>query len=310
MVLEPDVCPVWARNVQAVPPLVGAWWGYPNRAPELRPHAAPGTPRRGTALCFTAGVDSFYSLLRGLHPVDALVFAAGYDVRLADAPRRKRVEAKVRAVGAELGLRVITVATNLRSVEPVRSVPWARSHGGALVALGHLLTDEVGQLVVSSSYPREYNQPWGSRWDLDPCHSSSRLQIAHVGADQWRYLKVRSIAGERVVQRHLRVCWEHQNDDLNCCACEKCVRSMLAFEAAGHLDDCVAFPRRHALAHAIDRLAPLEGPIIRSYEILVEQDLRQAVKSAVRRLLARSYAWKPPWRKRLRAWWRALRRRR
>jgi hypothetical protein len=33
--------------------------------------------------------------------------------------------------------------------------------------------------------------------------------------------------------KHLRVCWEGEEKDSNCCVCEKCIRNILTFRAMG-----------------------------------------------------------------------------
>lgn len=40
----------------------------------------------------------------------------------------------------------------------------------------------------------------------------------------------------------LRVCWQNPDNAYNCCRCEKCIRTMLALEALGGLDQCPTFP--------------------------------------------------------------------
>jgi hypothetical protein len=135
-----------------------------------------------------------------------------------------------------------------------------------------------------------YNQPWGSRWDIDPHFSSAKLAVDHIGADVWRAEKLRRIAHENIVRRHLRVCWENFDPQLNCCRCEKCIRTMLILETCGQLGHYESFRGGRGLLDAIDRIPSLHGPIIRVYELLLQEGLGDASAAAVRRLIARSAA--------------------
>jgi hypothetical protein len=239
-------------------------------------------------------VDSFFTLLRCPRAVDVLVCAIGYDVKLRDRRRRALVERSVRTVAGELGLRAVLVTSNLRRHRAVRRVPWERSHGGALAALGHVLSREVGRLVIASSHPLVDDHPWGSRWDLDPLFSSAALEIEHVGAEFGRVAKLSSIAGEEIVRRHLRVCWEHRDRSSNCGRCEKCVRTMLILETCGQLGRYESFRGGAGLLESLDRVAGVTYPTSRVYEALLASGLPEPLRTGVRRLLARSHAVSPP----------------
>jgi hypothetical protein len=234
-------------------------------------------------------VDSFYTLLRG-PSVDLLICAIGYDVKIRDVNRRNRLECSVRRVAAETGKRAVLVATNLRRHHAFRAAPWEHTHGGALAALGHVLSQIAGRLEISSSYPLADPQPWGSRWDVDPRFSSTRLVVNHVGAEFWRAEKLQEIAHEELVRRHLRVCWENHGATDNCCRCEKCVRTMFVLETCGQLGRYDTFGRGRGLSEAIDRLPALHASRVPIYEMFLRKELRPASATAVRQLLARSAA--------------------
>ncbi len=290
LVIVPEVCAVWARNIRELIPLVSSWWGYQPLPLHLAETAPPAVPRTGTALCFSGGVDSFHTLLRGPAPVDVLICAIGYDVKLRDVNRRNRLERSIRSVAAETGKRAVVVATNLRRHRVFRAAPWEHTHGGALAALGHVLSPLAGHLEISASYPLADPQPWGSRWDVDPRFSSTRLVIDHVGAEFWRTEKLQQIAHEELVRRHLRVCWENLSASDNCGRCEKCVRTMLVLETCGQLGKYDIFRHGRGLIEALDRLPPLSATKVPIYEMLLREDLGPASAAAVHRLLARTAA--------------------
>ena len=163
-----------------------------------------------------------------------------------------------------------------------------------LAALGHLLSDQVGRLGISASLARDDDVPWGSRWDIDPFFSSSRLAIDHIGAELWRADKLRTIAREDLVRRHLRVCWENRNAEANCCQCEKCVRTMLVLATCGQLEKYPRFHGGRGLLHQIERLPSLPRVMIPVYQLLLRQGLTGDFATAVDRLLVRSLEHRPP----------------
>jgi hypothetical protein len=302
LAIEQSVCAAWANNLRHVADMAARWWNYPRLEPQLHPVVQRSPPHPATASCFSGGVDSFYTLLCGPRPPDMLVTAVGYDVELGDAHRIAMLKTSVRAVAAESGRRAIFIRTNLRRHAVFRAIAWERSHGGALAALGHLLSKEAGRLEISSTWPSENAQPWGSRWDIDPFFSSRALTIDHVGSDLWRIAKLQAIAHEDLVRRHLRVCWENRNADANCCQCEKCLRTMLALAACGQLEHYLQFHRGQGLLDKIDRFPRIPHLIIPSYESLLEKGLTGDCAAAVRRLLARSSEWRPPLFARVKQW--------
>jgi bacterioferritin-associated ferredoxin len=67
----------------------------------------------------------------------------------------------------------------------------------------------------------------------DPLLSSLSFAIVHDGAEQHRVGKARALAAWPEALRNLRVCWAGRSADTNCGRCEKCVRTILEFRAAG-----------------------------------------------------------------------------
>lgn len=287
--LPPDA--VWLSNVQRAQTVAAEWWGYhrsTSTAASAPAAPAPTGSGQPAALCFTGGVDSFHSLLRGGHSLHHLLFVHGYDVELADTQRIQAAEAALRCVAAERGLRAVVVRTNLRTHRVFRKANWEHTHGGALAAVGHLLTDHVDQLLISASYPRMFDRPWGSHWSLDPWWSSSRLTVTHVGAEQWRAAKLVAIMNEPLVRQHLRVCWENRSPTGNCGRCEKCLRTMLVLDGHGGLGAFPVFPTPATLAANLERLSPLKDDLIPIYADFLDLDLSAPVRSALTTLIERS----------------------
>ncbi|MFM9195944.1 MAG: hypothetical protein ACKOWG_09415 [Planctomycetia bacterium] len=143
------VCETWASHLPRLTDAVRTLW-YPD-AP--RPHAIPrrrhASPSPLTTLCFTAGVDAFFTYFESRDRIDMLAYVVGYDVKLRQRRRAADVSRIIRSVAAETGTRGIVIRTNLRRHPLMRAAPWVRSFGGALAAVAHLLAGSAGRLLIS-----------------------------------------------------------------------------------------------------------------------------------------------------------------
>ena len=279
----------WNANVQALRDVWRQWWRYRAARVHSRGQESSDTTRaNGTALCFSAGVDSFYSLLHAPFAFDYLVFAHGYDIKVDDAARAAMAERSLREVAAAVGAKAVVIRTNLREHPAFHMTSWGRTHGGALAAIGHLLSGVVGTLMISSSNPYCHDRPWGSHWKTDSLWSSSRLQIEHFGAELWRTEKLLAISGAELVRTHLRVCWENRSPEANCSCCEKCLRTMLVLTSTGELKDFPVFDGTVDLVERINDLRGVGPDLMLLYEDLIRRNAAPEIKAALRALLARS----------------------
>lgn len=315
LLVDPSVCPIWLHNQQNAARLVSSWWNYaefgspaistsdaavaatPSPAAASSAFAIAPMPNRvadspieggPAALCFTGGVDSFYTLLRAQSSAEFLVFALGYDIDLRDRHRVLAAEHTIRSVAAETGKKSAIITSNIRRHGTFRIESWERTHGGALGALGHLLTDNVSTLQISASQPYRSSTKWGSHWDLDHLFASSKLAIQHFGAEYFRMEKLWQIAHEPIVHRYLRVCWERRGGEINCGQCEKCVRTMLALDTCGQLENYQTLGKRKDLPALVDGIPFIPWGTILAYHTLTERDMRPEVRRAVERLLERT----------------------
>ncbi len=320
--------PQWLANSQATLPLLHDWWDYSLQSPLSDHHFSPPSiydandtsssldqPRQAspaevlaanvsipqrTGLCFSGGVDSFYSLLKGSHPIDTLVFGHGFDIPLDDRPRMECMDKSLQAVAQATATELVIVRTNLRTHHFFRQLNWERTHGAALAALGHVLSGTIDRLVIASSYQYRDEHPWGSNWRLDPLWSSSRLAVVHDDATFGRQGKAGRIADQPLVQQHLQVCWSRRSVAGNCGSCEKCIRTMVTFESLRQLRNFTVFPRAASLSDlidAMDSLAPHLHPI---WARLQKKIPAGPVADAASRLLHRSDPAVSRWTR----WWR------
>lgn len=296
--LEQGVCSEWLENLGRMLPILEEWWGYPQLLPLARQRATDDRMKgkrargAGTALCFSGGVDSFYSLLRGDLSPRLLLYVHGYDIPLADEARLSTLAPALAEVAVKTGARAVVLRTNLREHPAFNICSWERTHGGALAAVGHLLADEIDRFIISATLAREDERAWGSHWRLDHLWSSAGMRVRQCGEKIWRHEKLRAIIDEPLAQKHLRVCWENRVKEGNCSRCDKCIMTMIVIAQAGRLGrfgvfECGGLPDPWKEIEA--RIERLPRTIyVRTYAMLLGDGLDRRGARAVRRLLDRS----------------------
>lgn len=293
--LRAPCCSVWRENLEQIQELASNWWQFgrvpvsagtqnSDRRPRLASDSALNKSTGRTGLFFTAGVDSFYSLLQSASSVDGLIFVEGFDIPRQDVKRLKMVSNLQAIVSAELGLPVVTIRTNLREHKLFRSVGWPITHGAALAAVGHLLSSIFQSILIAST---DVDGPHGSHASLDSLWSSAQIAFQTHGADVSRLAKARAIAHHSTVLKSLRVCWTNQSrDDLNCGYCEKCLRTQLQLQAGweSFFEHQQCFPRRD-LTRDLEQLPGIPKHLCKQWRELMPQIGDQRQRLAVERLL-------------------------
>ncbi len=288
--LKSPVCRTWGEGVVGIPSLLESWWSYPSIDLRLQGVDCIAERKTPVALAFSCGVDSFYSLLKHPRGVDAIVSVLGFDVKLRDRKRAIAMTAAVSSIAAEHQVKPIIISTNLRRQPIMRQSPWERTHGGALAAIGHMLSNSYGTFIISASVPKELDSPWGSHWDLDPRFSSDAMSIEHFGEDKFRANKLIEIAADPLVRKHLRVCWEHRSQSTNCGLCEKCVRTMLILDACGQLGHFKTFGNVLRLADSIREIPYTSKLSINGYERIQKIGVSREYQHPLQNLIERSKA--------------------
>jgi hypothetical protein len=200
--------------------------------------------RPAAALCFSGGVDSAFSAWRHVkappgrwrRELAAGVMVHGYDIPLDDVPGFAGAAARSQRLLESLGLGLITVATNLRDLEP----DWEASHGLAMAAALTLLGGEFGAGLIAASDTYALTVPdWGSNPITDWMTGGESFEIVHDGAEFTRFQKIRALGGWPQALADLRYCWVGEPRDRNCGRCRKCAWTQLMFRAAGLDPACV-----------------------------------------------------------------------
>ncbi|MDQ4032897.1 MAG: hypothetical protein M3332_11755 [Actinomycetota bacterium] len=247
LIIDAPVSRRLLRTARTVMDIYTAWWDH------LRPvhiraevREPDRTERPGVGLFFTTGVDSFYSLLTDLErdgdplhePVTHLLFANFEEQSGQDYDR---LLGRVHTVAEHTGRQSLVVDTNVRTLtEPIAY--WPNYHGAALGAVALALQGLLGRCLIAASDQYRHLPPLGSHPVLDHLWSTESLEIVHDGAEATRTDKVeRRLAGSPLALKNLTVCWLSKPAH-NCGICEKCLRTMIAFELTGALGRCATLP--------------------------------------------------------------------
>ncbi|MDQ3934519.1 MAG: hypothetical protein M3340_07795 [Actinomycetota bacterium] len=249
LVIEAPVSAMLYRSAFTAMEIYAAWWGDRYRRVPLRcgPAAAETRPRPpGVGLFFTAGVDSYFSLLkdcenggrRGHEPVSHLLFA---NVNGYAGTGYERFVGQLRRVSEAAGRSLVLIDTNVRRMAESH-VSWPDYHGAALAAVALSLSGLLGRCYIAGSDHYRHLPPLGSHPVLDHLWSTERFEFVHDGAEATRTDKIeRLLANSRLALETLSVCWRSEPDG-NCGTCEKCLRTMAALDLAGCLDRCSTLP--------------------------------------------------------------------
>ncbi len=252
--LEQPASPTLLASMPQYQAVFTTW--YPELLQRIEVHAEAGIDERprgaGEATFFTAGVDSFDTLLQNRATITALIYVSGFDIPLTRPDALDRTRQHLVAVAEAAQVELLEVESSIRTLFAGVG-DWGRmTHGAALASVALALAAlGIGTVRIPSGKSYAQIDPWGSQPLIDPLWSTEVMRVVHDGADAPRTGKIARIAHEPLVHEHLRVCWVQFDAD-NCGHCIKCSRTRLLFEAvdAGHL--LRTFPGTISLASMLD----------------------------------------------------------
>ena len=289
-----SIDPVFADNLPKIAAVAKAYWGFDRSLPSFPTAADIDAPNPKSAMFFTGGIDSFFTLKRNQGEISTLINVHGFDIKLDDEARFEASADGIRDVADMLGIDAVFVSTNLKQSRTFNSVNWLKTHGAALAAIAQLLPGTAGVVRVASS---DVAPPHGSHPDLDNLWTSGAVRLLNDEINISRFDKVKEIVHWAPAQKHLKVCWQNLSADLNCGRCEKCLRSQVAIKAAGgDLSLFRTFPERD-LAEAIDNLPRAAPHLWDQWRRLIEALEDGKLVTSIENLLHRSTI--PPQKKRL-----------
>ena len=219
--------------------------------------APPRSARSG--LLFSAGVDSFYSLVKmrsfGARPDYLINVNAGGHRNSASEERRR---ANVAEVAAKLDVPLALVDTNFHELfveqhikcHPIRHLCGSFALGGWIGALyysGGNAYHDISFAEAARTGDISYIEPVESAGMAPP-----NLKVLYLGCDAERVEKTRAIGTYPLAQAHLDVCFDAAYQErrgpgapMNCGQCMKCIRTIITLDHFGYLD---AFESRFDLA--------------------------------------------------------------
>ena len=219
----------------------------------------PGGAAGAVGLAFSGGVDSFHALRSHLPPSESLpasrvthcLMVNGFDedADLDGTGRFGSILQLYEPLMARLGLELIAVRTNLLEVlgPMVRSQSFASFLTAPALLLGGLLSRFY--IAAGCKLTTQGLYPDGSHLMLDHLLSTESMQTMTVEAHLSRVEKTVALASLQEVHDLLRVCSRPTGAQAgraaiaNCCACEKCLRTMMTLAVAGALDRFRCFPQ-------------------------------------------------------------------
>ncbi len=304
LVFEDSLCPVWLKNAQNLMAIYQSWWGWPPiKICSLRNGPPFQYEGNFTALCFSGGVDSFHSISTYPKPVHHVVTVHGLDIALDDDGGAAVVFGNAQYVAAKYNVNAVSIKTNLRQHHIARK-RYRESFEGALAALGYLI-DGVATQVISSDYSRTalLNFHHGSHWMTAPLRSSADIKIVHYGDQYSRDEKLRQIADNPLLSKHLRVCQKNLTNEfdlalghLNCGTCDKCLRTLIPImQTVGDIP-LVCFKNTINLDKHINKIVAVDNYSCSTYEKFCNIGVESSMEKAIRALIWRSnFLHNRPW---------------
>jgi len=209
-------------------------------------------PKNGDLLLFSGGLDSAASLLANQDSVEALISVWGADVPVRATEVWEGLFQLMRQFEATWGKRHTWVRTNIRSLVKNEALVedftgrgqgtwWMKAqHGVALLSLGAPVCKKHGyaNMLIASSHSSHFSVPWGSSPITDSLIKWNGTQIRHDGYDLTRQMKIDRLLAPAIksgLNSKLAVCFSSSRNKvmLNCCRCEKCIRTATGALAAG-----------------------------------------------------------------------------
>lgn len=259
---------------------------------ESRDHV-PGLKAFRAGQFFSAGVDSFYTLLENSEEITELFYVRGFDLFLSQRESLQTATRNAEKAANKFGKNLVVIETNLHEFS-AQFVKWPNHyHGSAMATMAHIMAGTHSRVYFASTHSYADLFPWGSHVLVDGLWSSESLQIRHHGADASRLEKVFRLAETPECIPYLN--WGCGGQ--GCSRSEKCLRTLIALDLAGvrHLTR----PEIHALEPYDVENLEIRGQNGYSFELenyrelLVRQDkadLRRALRIAIQNYQNRKIA--------------------
>jgi hypothetical protein len=293
--VEGAVSPLLLEHIVRAQDILTTWY------PEVMQHvdvqaesvAAPARlPDARVGSFFSGGVDSFYNALKHSAEINELIFIHGFDVSLDNSPLRRLVSGKLHSAAHELGKPLLEVETNVRTVLNPYTDWNYHSHGAALGCVAQAVAPRFRRIYIGATHAYDGLCCLGSHPLLDPLWGHEGLELVHDGCEKSRWPKSRSIIGNEIVQRYLRVCYAKPHTEYNCGRCSDCVLTEVFLRVVGMAGQYITFPPLDlALIESVDiPTSALRNHYDQLLALGESTMLAPDVNEALRRRLARADA--------------------
>lgn len=196
-------------------------------------------PANGRAiLAFSGGLDSTFTVWRHCvqktrrprQNLTAALMTEGFDIPLVRTQDFERAFARAKCITDGAGIELVRMRTNFRQLRG----DWLLTYGAGAASALMMLEGGfgVGLLGGTPSY-RYPDYDMGSNPVSDPLLSSDAFKVLGDGLQYTRTQKAGLLSSWQPALENIRVCWQGAQFDRNCGHCQKCVRTILNFKAAG-----------------------------------------------------------------------------
>lgn len=211
-----------------------------------------------TAAFFSGGVDSFDTLIAHAEEHPTLITLRGSDIKLSDTEGWERVSKHTRETATQFGCKNLFITSTFRLflnegalsnlVMPLANDGWWHGfhHGIGIIshAAPYVYLHKFKTIYIASSFTKENWAPCASDPTIDNHVNLGKCKTVHDGYEFSRQDKIRRICDyKRATGKpiRLRVCWQSSGGQ-NCCACEKCYRTICDILAEGENPTDLGFP--------------------------------------------------------------------
>lgn len=196
-----------------------------------------------TVASFSCGLDSCFTLYRHARAlagrrtrkIGAAIVQHGFDVGLEQINSNQiyaSLLADATAMLESLAVPCISMKTNFQQIR----LDWADAWATQLVAGLCLLAGRYDTALIANEVPYQWLDVRSTSHPVtNPLLGSQGFAIIDDGGDYSRAEKAKVISAWPEAMRQLHVCFgvNVPGKYENCCECEKCIRTMLAFRIAG-----------------------------------------------------------------------------
>ncbi len=284
--LKKPVCRTWYENAHRFIEFYRNYWGTAKIKILAETYESSTARQQAEAVCFSGGVDSFYTLMKGGSP-KYLLRAEGIDPVASRAEDFRLARERLAKIATAVGAVPVNIRYNLFEHPSFKIHNDIDTYTGIFACMGHLLSSEIGSIFISSSNHKDDIAPHACLTMTDPLYSSARLGVNHYPGDVSRRDKVAAIADWQLAYENLYVCLQRQGSNRNCSQCEKCVRTMLDLHCLGKLETFKAFDQSKPLWEAMDHVQIIHEDTTYTSALLESLDPR--VAAGIWRMLRREY---------------------